>query len=425
MPAPMQLRQLDSNDVRCIVDPVEEPLDNSAIEEIQSRGWIESKVTLNTRTVYILDSRFARMLLANRAPHNIPVESGRMLDLNRELRKAMAFYLKDEIISNLRVTIKHISFDATRIHHLFFDNVNVEHLEIDNVPFRISGQLSSVRRLTSSQRVLNLNQLFPIRGVNLEIIEHNITGEGSNEIEPFFSSTDISFDFLYTEATNINLKDMNNPFIALSPSHKDCKLTITNVHFTFNKDLIQRYLIFDKIKIQTQSALSKWFNFYFKSSIRDSNPGKSRFDLGMKINCMLAEGLMKRLFTDTSILISAEDYSRFVYYFNSRGSWIRRLLYWFNGSYYNIGKPLAVLVLSLISMGLALWFDYQSLSNMFFMIDFKSLFEKYLFANISWELGAIAPAKYLFGTSLILSYYSLFCAFLGMKRRYGFPAEIS
>lgn len=235
----------------------------------------------------------------------------------------------------------------------------------------------------------------------------------------YFTISNVEVQCIYSDASNISLNDLSNLKAIIHPQPTEASFFLKSVIFRFDlKPLVAGLMWKSKPK-----ATLAWWREYFANPAVSTDERWARIDMGLAENVALAESTIKALYERSSLIVSNEDYSRYLYYLNSRSNKVRRVLYWFNGAYYNIKIPFIGTLVCLGGMIGALVWGNRPVSDMFMTIDPKHLISNYLLSDLSFA-HPIAFTKYLFAACFLPFFYSLFCLGLALKRKFGFPNEI-
>jgi hypothetical protein len=289
---------------------------------------------------------------------------------------------------------------------------------------KIYGEGSQISILFTDIHQFMPNQIFPgSPGVSIGAIIHKTTEfPNSEQSTTAFSMRDLTFSYLYSDAQAISISNIDLPFILCHPQPTSAIFNFKSVRLTFNRVLISKFV---RIRgaIREKQYISSYWTFYAGQSEANIEAEFSMIDLASRKNAQMAELTLKHMHENSSLMITAEAYGRMLYFFNTRGSSFRRLLYWFNGAYFNIFLPLLGAILFLTILAAALFYERRALSDLTYIIDPKSLISDFLF-----EAGRSSMASYGlrigFMLTLALFYYSIACLFLALKRRFGFPNEL-
>ena len=327
-------------------------------------------------------------------------------------------------IRNWNLDISKLSLLGLKPKYLILDQCSIEHMNIGRTGDNAYSILAVDTRIQLLQATMSNFQFAAFFHNPIGLAIGAIIHWGGDA--PAKAGTNVDFDIsnvdvqgIYTDATRVSMNDLHGLMTIIHPQPTEANFYLKSVSFHFDLTGMQSSLMW---KSGAKASVS-WWRTYFSNPAKATDPRWQRLDLSLAENAALAESTIKALYQRSSLIVSNEDYVRYLYYLNSRPSKLRRLAYWFNGAYYNVKIPFISTFLFLIGMACALVSGNRPVSEMFMAIDPKHLIGSYLLSDISFA-HPIAVSKYIFTVCLLSLYYSLFCLGLAIKRKFGFPNEL-
>lgn len=341
-----------------------------------------------------------------------------------QLKDAMSILIRGAEIGNWELDLDTVSLRGIRPKFLIIDDSSIDHLKVthsNNPHTVIIANNSRIKLLQSSVENFNFTNIIKVhKGFSMVALVHRhgdrplIDGDQRQ-----FAISNVEVQGIYTDASHVSLNDLRNVNAIIHPQPSEASFFLKSVGFSFDLGRLQSGLMW---KSKAKPSRSLWKR-YFANPAKTTDDRWSRVDLSLADNAALAESTIKALYERSSLMVSNEEYSRYLYFLNSRTSKLRRFLYWFNGAYYNVQIPLLATSLFLGGMILSLLHGKKAISELFMIIDPKHLISNYLFSDLSIT-NAIDFSKYGFALCLLPFYYSLFCLGLALKRKFGFPNEL-
>lgn len=397
------------------------------IEYLYNNKLIEKSWAVNETQFLFISGRLLGMI-ANDVPIYLMNAPGNENNIINLLKGKVGAYYENLNSENLEIPLRNVNVGGIFPKIIILNNCNVRRLCItagDSAPKKqVSLIQSNIDLIQSSDFNFDFFEYFDvIKDTEIGAIAHK---HGSppfiTEHQSTFSFRDLPIGVIYTDAMIVNLSNIDYSTIILHPQANEAIFQLKSCQFTFNRHLLSKYLKIGKGIIGSLGV--SYRKFYFSGFWGHIDEKWADIDLSFQKNAFIAENTLKILQEKSSILQSSESYNRYLYFFNSRNSKIKRLLYWFNGAYYNILIPAITVILSVAAFFLIFWLQKRPPSDIYLLVEPKSLLKDYLFSPIEFSANAIDFGKYTFIAALATFVYSSFCLLLALRRKFGFPNEL-
>ena len=315
----------------------------------------------------------------------------------------------------------------------------------------------------------------------IEIFEDAHTVELLSSSCDFLEISNCKIQYLITNASKVILHNISELNLIVSHNPGITSFDFQNVHIKYRSDIIQKYAFWKNDRFELFQSLypdyykSKPFDsirskycmylrkptgidsvdcFFIKQDVYDhfsnnttlssttvsSNKkdqkqflinqlkaARNRYVLTNKFVIRSFINTLKELSKEPGIHSEESDLLRYYYYFKSRGTFLGHILFWINEGYFNILRPLCILLVCLSIFTFIIKNDYSSSTIMYLFSPVKLLTEV-VFSSVPKDFIRIIICllKRLLLTSSYMSIiYSSWSILIALNRRYGFPKNIT